>query len=46
MTLGGGDYLIYANGINDAGQIVANSSLGKAYLLTPVTVPVPEADTM
>lgn len=34
-------YLKYAYGINDTGQIVAESASGKAYLLTPASVPVP-----
>lgn len=42
VSLGQSDYLTEARAINDAGQIVANSASGKAYLLTPFLAPVPE----
>lgn len=41
VSLSGGDYFTLAAGINDAGQIIANTYRGSAYLLTPV----PEPDT-
>ena len=35
VTLGGGDYIYNATGVNDLGQIVANSYIGRhTYLLT------------
>lgn len=42
VTLAGGAYFIEATGINDLGQLVANASDGRAYLLTP---PIPEPGT-
>jgi probable HAF family extracellular repeat protein len=39
VSLTGGDYLVEARGINDQGQIIANSEFGHAYLLTPVPEP-------
>jgi MYXO-CTERM domain-containing protein len=41
VSLGGGDYFRTASGVNDSGQIIVNTYLGHAYLLTPV----PEADS-
>ena len=45
VTLGGGDYLTEARGINDAGQIIANATNGHAYLIT-AAVPEPESYAM
>jgi hypothetical protein len=42
-TLAGGDYLLEARGINDAGQIIAKSYLGHAYLLSIAAVPEPQS---
>jgi len=41
-VLESGAYFVEATGINDLGQLVANASNGRAYLLTP---PVPEPGT-
>jgi probable HAF family extracellular repeat protein len=38
-----GEYLSSAYAINDFSQIVANSNLGKVYVLTPSAVPIPGA---
>jgi len=38
-----GEYLMDARAINDFSQIVANSNLGKTYVLTPSAVPIPGA---
>jgi len=35
-SIGAGFYFPIANGINDSGQIIANGSNGRAYLLTPI----------
>ena len=39
VTLRPGEFLTYAPDINDRGQIVAQSNLGKLYLLSPVPEP-------
>jgi len=39
VTLGSGDYLTSATGINDSGAIVVNSALGTAFLLSPIPEP-------
>jgi probable HAF family extracellular repeat protein len=39
VTLGEGDYFTNATGVNDFGQIVANSYMGHAYLLSVAAVP-------
>lgn len=41
VALAGGAYFIEASGINDLGQLVANASDGRAYLLTPPPIPEP-----
>ena len=41
VGLDGDAFLYYATDINDSGQIVANGSDARAYLLTPVAAPVP-----
>jgi len=43
VTLGGGVSLVEAMAINGRGQIVANASDGRAYLLTPVPEPTSSA---
>lgn len=46
VTLDGGDYIYNATGVNDLGQIVANSIFGRAYLLTESeisAVPLPNS---
>lgn len=44
VTLENGVYLASANGISDIGQIIANASDGRAYLLSPI--PEPETYAM
>jgi probable HAF family extracellular repeat protein len=41
VTLAGGAYFTEASGVNDLGQLVANSSDGHAYLLTQQPIPEP-----
>lgn len=45
VSLPGGDYFTTATGVNNSGQVIANTNQGYAYLLTPVAVPTPEAST-
>ena len=40
FTLGDGDHFIYATGVNNAGQFIANSTRGHAYLISPIPEPV------
>ena len=42
VTLVGNDFLTVATGLNDNGQILARSILGRSYL---ITAPVPEPET-
>jgi probable HAF family extracellular repeat protein len=39
VPLQAGEFFFLATGVNDVGQIVANTNLGNAYLLTPVPEP-------
>ncbi|NKI96654.1 hypothetical protein [Rhizobacter sp. SG703] len=40
FTLGDGDHFVYATGVNNAGQFIANTAQGHAYLISPIPEPV------
>jgi probable HAF family extracellular repeat protein len=40
FTLGDGDHFVYATGVNNAGQFIANTAMGHAYLISPIPEPV------
>jgi probable HAF family extracellular repeat protein len=40
FTLGDGDHFVYATGVNNVGQFIANTALGHAYLISPIPEPV------
>jgi probable HAF family extracellular repeat protein len=40
FTLANGDHFITATGVNNAGQFIANTSQGHAYLISPIPEPV------
>jgi probable HAF family extracellular repeat protein len=40
FPLANGDYFIYATGVNNLGQFIANTELGHAYLISPIPEPV------
>lgn len=40
FTLGDGDHFGYATGVNNAGQFIANTAMGHAYLISPIPEPV------
>ncbi len=46
VTISGGSYLAYANGINDLGQIVALAANNELYLLTPTATSVAPVKTL
>lgn len=39
FTLGDGDHFIYATGVNELGQFIANTEMGHAYLISPIPEP-------
>lgn len=40
FTLGDGDHFVYATGVNNLGQFIANTAMGHAYLISPIPEPV------
>ena len=40
FTLGDGDHFVYATGVNNLGQFIANTARGHAYLVSPIPEPV------